>query len=195
MTMVAALAVISTQNSTVSGLSNICQGMAKMNMMPQFFAKTNKRKVPFFGVIFVSATILIFAFISDSSSSAISFLILVGSVFWMISYILAHIDVLILRKRVPNAPRSFKVPLGKILPLIGILGTTYMILNISTDPAERLAIWGVTGIAFLILGIYSFFWIKYKMRMPVFKSVPMEEVMAMENDLYYVIRKGKGIWR
>lgn len=195
MTMVAALAVISTQNSTVSGLSNICQGMAKMNMMPQFFAKTNKRKVPFFGVIFVSLTILIFAFISDSSSSAISFLILVGSVFWMISYILAHIDVLILRKRVPNAPRSFKVPLGKILPLIGILGTTYMILNISTDPAERLAIWGVTGIAFLILGIYSFFWIKYKMRMPVFKSVPMEEVMAMENDLYYVIRKEKGIWR
>ena len=181
MTMVAALAVISTQNSTVSGLSNICQGMAKMNMMPQFFAKTNKRKVPFFGVIFVSLTILIFAFISDSSSSAISFLILVGSVFW--------------RKRVPNAPRSFKVPLGKILPLIGILGTTYMILNISTDPAERLAIWGVTGIAFLILGIYSFFWIKYKMRMPVFKSVPMEEVMAMENDLYYVIRKEKGIWR
>ena len=195
MTMVAALAAISTQNSTVSGLSNICQGMAKMNMMPQFFAKTNKRKVPFFGVIFVSLTILIFAFISDSSSSAISFLILVGSVFWMISYILAHIDVLILRKRVPNAPRSFKVPLGKILPLIGILGTTYMILNISTDPAERLAIWGVTGIAFLILGIYSFFWIKYKMRMPVFKSVPMEEVMAMENDLYYVIRKEKGIWR
>lgn len=191
----AALAVISTQNSTVSGLSNICQGMAKMNMMPQFFAKTNKRKVPFFGVIFVSVTILIFAFISDSSSSAISFLILVGSVFWMISYILAHIDVLILRKRVPNAPRSFKVPLGKILPLIGILGTTYMILNISTDSAERLAIWGVTGIAFLILGIYSFFWIKYKMRMPVFKSVPMEEVMAMENDLYYVIRKEKGIWR
>ena len=175
---------------------NLLGGAGKYWMtMAQFFAKTNKRKVPFFGVIFVSLTILIFAFISDSSSSAISFLILVGSVFWMISYILAHIDVLILRKRVPNAPRSFKVPLGKILPLIGILGTTYMILNISTDPAERLAIWGVTGIAFLILGIYSFFWIKYKMRMPVFKSVPMEEVMAMENDLYYVIRKEKGIWR
>ena len=32
MTLVAALAVISTQNSTVNGLSSICQGMAKMNM-------------------------------------------------------------------------------------------------------------------------------------------------------------------
>ena len=195
MTLVAALAVISTQNSTVNGLSSICQGMAKMNMMPQLFAKTNKKKVPFFGIIFVSVMILVFAFVSDSSSDAISFLILAGSVFWMISYILAHIDVLILRRRLPNAPRSFKVPFGWILPIIGIAGTTYMILNISTDPAERLAIWGLTGITFLILAIYSFFWIKYKMRMPVFKSVPMEEVMAMENDLYYIVRKQKGIWR
>ncbi|MCI5732177.1 MAG: APC family permease [Eubacterium sp.] len=195
MTLVAALAVISTQNSTVNGLSSICQGMAKMNMMPQLFAKTNKKKVPFFGIIFVSVMILVFAFASDSSSDAISFLILAGSVFWMISYILAHIDVLILRRRLPNAPRSFKVPFGWVLPIIGIAGTTYMILNISTDPAERLAIWGLTGITFLILAIYSFFWIKYKMRMPVFKSVPMEEVMAMENDLYYIVRKQKGIWR
>lgn len=195
MTLVAALAVISTQNSTVNGLSSICQGMAKMNMMPQLFAKTNKKKVPFFGIIFVSVMILVFAFASDRSSDAISFLILAGSVFWMISYILAHIDVLILRRRLPNAPRSFKVPFGWILPIIGIAGTTYMILNISTDPAERLAIWGLTGITFLILAIYSFFWIKYKMRMPVFKSVPMEEVMAMENDLYYIVRKQKGIWR
>lgn len=47
MTMVAALAVISTQNSTVSGLSNICQGMAKMNMMPQFLPRQIKGKYHF----------------------------------------------------------------------------------------------------------------------------------------------------
>lgn len=72
--------------------------MAKMNMMPRVFAKTNKHGVPYFGVVFVSAFIFVFAALSDGSSDAISFLILVGSVFWMISYILAHIDVLILRK-------------------------------------------------------------------------------------------------
>ena len=195
MTLVAALAVISTQNSTVNGLSSICQGMAKMNMLPQAFAKTNKRNVPYFGVIFVSVFIFVFAVLSNNSSDAISFLILVGSVFWMISYILAHIDVLILRKRLPKAPRSFKSPGGPILPIIGIAGTVYMILNISSDPTERLAIWLMTVITFLILGIYSFFWIKYKMKMPVFKSVPVEKVMAMENEMYYTIRKKRGIWR
>lgn len=195
MTFVAALAVVSTQNSTVNGLASIAQGMAKMNMMPRVFAKTNKHNVPYFGVIFVSVFIFVFAALSNNSSDAISFLILVGSVFWMISYVLAHLDVLILRKRLPKAPRSFKVPLGPVFPMIGIAGTVYMILNISTDPAERLAIWGLTGVTFLILGIYSFFWIKYKMKMPVFKSVPMEKVLAMENGLYYDIRKRRGIWK
>ena len=195
MTFVAALAVVSTQNSTVNGLAGICQGMAKMNMMPRIFAKTNKHGVPFFGVIFVSVFIFVFAALSDGSSEAISFLILVGSVFWMISYIFAHLDVLILRHRLPKAPRSFKVPCGPLFPCIGIAGTVYMILNISTDPTERMMIWLVTGITFLVLGIYSFFWIRIKMKMPVFKSVPIQKVVAMENSMYYTIRKRRGLWR
>ena len=195
MTFVAALAVVSTQNSTVNGLAGICQGMAKMNMMPRIFAKTNKHGVPFFGVIFVSVFIFVFAALSDGSSEAISFLILVGSVFWMISYIFAHLDVLILRHRLPKAPRSFKVPCGPLFPCIGIAGTVYMILNISTDPTERMMIWLVTGITFLVLSIYSFFWIRIKMKMPVFKSVPIQKVMAMENSMYDTIRKRRGLWR
>lgn len=192
---VAALAVISSQNSAVNGIASICQGMAKMNMMPQAFAKTNKKGVPYIGVWFVTILVLFFAVISNDSSDKIDFLILVGSVFWMSSYIFAHIDVLILRKRLPKAPRSFKVPCGLLFPVIGIAGTLYMILNISTDPKEKYAIWGVTGITFLVLAVYAIFWIKYKMKMPVFQPVPLEKVMAMENSLYYKIRKRRGIWR
>lgn len=195
MTLVGALAVISTQNSTVNSLAVICQGMAKMNMLPKIFAKTNKHKVPWFGQVFVSTSIFIFAYVSDSSADMISFLILAGSVFWMVSYILAHVDVIVFRKRLPKAPRSFKIPRGIIIPVIGIIGTVYMILNISTDPTERLMIWGLTGVCFLILGIYSAIWIKYKMKMKVFKSVPLEKVMAMENDLYYLVRKQRGVWK
>ena len=113
----------------------------------------------------------------------------------MISYVLAHMDVLILRRRLPKAPRSFKVPFGPVLPIVGIAGIIYMILNISTDPVERNMIWLVTGITFAVLAVYSFFWIKFKMKMPVFKSVPLEKVMAMENSMYYTIRKRRGVWR
>ena len=47
----------------------------------------------------------------------------------MASYIFAHIDVLVLRKRLPKAPRNFKVPFGPVLPLIGIVGTAYILLS------------------------------------------------------------------
>ena len=67
--------------------------------------------------------------------------------------------------------------------------------TISTDLVERDMIWLVTGITFAVLAVYSFFWIKFKMKMPVFKSVPLEKVMAMENSMYYMIRKRRGIWR
>lgn len=194
MAFVAALAVISTQNSGVNGLAYIGQGMAKMNMLPQIFAKTNKRGVPYIGVILISVSMFIFAYISDGSSDMIEFLILVGSVFWMITYIFAHIDVLILRKKLPHAPRSFKVPCGPLFPLIGIIGTSYMIFYISTDPHERLMIWLITGVTLIVLGIYAFFWTKYKMKMPVFKAVPIEKVMAMDNEMYYKLRKKRGIW-
>ena len=195
MMLVGALAVISTQNSTVNSLAVICQGMAKMNMLPKIFAKTNKHHVPWFGQVFVSACIFVFAYVSDSSADMISFLILAGSVFWMVSYILAHIDVIVFRKRLPHAPRNFKVPCGLTFPIIGIAGTVYMILNISTDPKERVMLWILTGVSFLALGIYSAIWIKVKMKMKIFKSVPLEEVMAMENNLYYEIRRSKGVWK
>lgn len=195
MMLVGALAVISTQNSTVNSLSVICQGMAKMNMLPKIFSKTNKHDVPWFGQVFVSVAILVFAYLSDSSADMISFLILAGSVLWMISYVLAHVDLLVFRKRLPKAPRNFKVPGGVVFPVIGIIGTMYMILNISSDPQERLMIWLLTVVCFIVLGIYSAIWIKFKMRMKIFKSVPLEKVMAMENDLYYYVRKSKGIWK
>ena len=72
---------------------------------------------------------------------------------------------------------------------------TRMILNISSDPQERMNIWLLTGACFIVLGIYSAVWIKFKMKMKVFKSVPLEKVMAMENELYYYVRKSRGIWK
>ena len=183
MMLVGALAVISTQNSTVNSLAVICQGMAKMNMLPKIFSKTNKHNVPWFGQVFVSVSILLFGYLSDSSADMISFLILAGSVFWMISYVLAHIDLLVFRKRLPKAPRNFKVPGGIVFPIIGIVGTLYMILNISSDPHERLMIWLLTGGCFVVLAIYSAIWIKVKMKMKVFKSVPLEKVFLQVKNL------------
>ena len=53
-------------------------------------------------------------------------MILSASVILMIAYILVQIDVLILRKRLPKAPRNFKVPGGPVIPVIGMIGAGWM---------------------------------------------------------------------
>ena len=64
MTIVSVLAVVSSQNSTVNGLSEICQGMAKMNMMPRIFARQIRKM--FLGlVLFLS--VCLFSYLQNSA--------------------------------------------------------------------------------------------------------------------------------
>lgn len=189
MGVVSTFAAVSTLNSVLNSLANICRGMAKINMLPSFFQKTNKKGAPVAGILFIGGIILLVDASGLSSTEQLSFIILTGSVFWMISYIIAHINVLVLKNRLPKAPRSFKVPFGPLLPIIGITGTAFMIININSDPLIRMKIWTLTGITMIILSIYAVLWIKFKMKIPVFKHIPLSKVMAMENEMYYITHK------
>lgn len=124
-----------------------------------------------------------------ASASSLSFMILVASVFWMVSYIISHINLLVLRRRLPKVPRTFKVPLGPIIPLVGIVGMVYMVANISTDLAQRAAILTIDAIIFVILAIYAALWSKIKLKLPLFRPLSLEKVMAMEHPAYFQLRQ------
>jgi len=186
MAIVSVLAVVSSVNTVISALSYIASGMAKISLLPSVFMKTNKHGAPWFGILFFGGIMLIINGFGLNTSSALSFLILVGCVFWMAAYIVSHINVLILRRRLPKAPRTFKVPGGPVLPILGAVGTVWMIYNISSDPAQRMAIYGVCLIMLAILTVYAVIWMKKVVKRPLFKPIPLEEVMAMENSLYHV---------
>lgn len=192
MVVVASLALISTQNTTLHGIAEVFQGMAKMNMLPHAFAKTNKHHAPAFGIIFLTVGIMIFTYLSVGSADTINFFINVCSVFSMMMYVFAHIDVFIFRKRLPKAPRTFRSP--AIVTALGLAGTFYMIWNIGETMQERIQILTWDFGILVILTIYAVWWIKFKMKMPVFKAVPIHKVMAMEDDRYYKLRRVRGIW-
>jgi amino acid transporter len=46
---------------------------------------------------------------------------------WLIAYIIAHINVMVLRKKYPGFKRPFKTPLYPLPQIIGILGMGYAI--------------------------------------------------------------------
>lgn len=191
--LVTVLAAISTQNSVINSITKICYGMAKMNMLPSIFQKTNRHGSPYIGILLYGAVIVIIEATGLASASSLGFMILVASVFWMVSYIISHINLLVLRRRMPKAPRTFRIPFGPVIPVIGILGMLYMIVNISTDPAERVLILTIDAIIFVVLAIYAAFWTKYKLKMPLFKPLSIEKVMAMENPLYFEVRKRESL--
>ena len=189
MILISVFAVISTVNSAISFFSYMCAGMAKIGLMPEFFLKKNKRDAYYVGVLMIGCIMIFVNATGLSTSDSLSFMITLALVFWMISYVIENINVLIFRKRLPKAPRRFKVPFGVVLPIVGVLGNLFMIWNIDGNPAVRAKIFTIDGVIFIFLAFYAFFWCKYKLKKPMFKPIPMQEVMAMENDLYLMKHK------
>lgn len=189
MILVSIFAVVSTVNSVISSLPYICAGMAKINLLPAVFQKRNKKGAPYVGILLIGGIMIVINATGLSTSDQLSFLILIGCVFWMVAYVISNVNVLILRKKLAKAPRTFKVPLGPVIPVLGIAGNIFMIVNIDGNPETRLLIYRICIGIFLALGIYAVVWIKKVMKKPLFKAVPMKDVMAMENDLYMIVRR------
>ena len=51
----------------------------------------------------------------------------------------------------------------------------------------------IDAIIFVVLAIYAAFWTKYKLKMPLFKPLSIEKVVAMENPLYFEVRKRESL--
>ncbi|MDO4288795.1 MAG: APC family permease [Eubacterium sp.] len=189
MAIVSVFAVVSTVNSVISSLSYICAGMAKINLLPAAFGKKNKKGAPYVGILTIGGVMIVINATGLSNTSQLSMMILIGCVFWMVAYILSNINVLILRRRLPKAPRTFKAPGGILCPVIGVLGNVFMIVNIDANPDNRLMIYKVCGLIFCGLAVYAVVWIKKVMKLKMFKPLPVHRVMAMENDAYQAARR------
>jgi amino acid transporter len=86
-------------------------------------------------------------------------MLLAGSCFWLASYILTHINVLVLRRRYPNSQRNKKLTLGGVPQIIGVVGNIYMIWNISPEPDAKKLIFKLFFILFAVLAVYAFVWV------------------------------------
>lgn len=191
MIVVSIFAVISTVNTVISSIPFICAGMAKIGLLPEFFGKKNKKGTPYIGTLMMSGIMIVVNCTGLTTSSQISFFILAGCIFWMISYIVTNVNVLILRKRMKKAPRTFKVPGGVLIPLAGIVGNIFMILHIDGNPDVAASIYEICIALYVILGLYAAVWVKCVLKKKLFDPTPLHEVMAMENEKYRIVRKNE----
>ena len=182
MLIITLLAAVSSVNTIMGSLAYILMGMAKINLLPAFFMKKNSKGAPFVGILIEAGTFILLNVTGLSSTDSISYMISVLAVLWLISYIVSNVNVILLRRRLPNAPRNFRLPFGYLIPILGILGSAYMIYSIDPDMSVKLSLYKVVGVVMLILGIYSLMWVKLRVKKPLFKPYPIKEVMAMESE-------------
>jgi amino acid transporter len=168
MSIVTVLAAMSTMNTVLPTVGRILQGMAEEGMMPNFLKKTNGYDAPWVGMTILVICILSMLLSGYVNSSGLINMILAGSCFWLASYVLTHLNVLVLRHRYPDASRNKKLMFWGIPQVIGMLGCIYMIWNISGDMASRLLIYKIFGLVFILVSIFAFFWVGIVLKTKMF---------------------------
>lgn len=166
-------ASFTTGNAYVAALPRMLYGMARENLVPAIFAKVHpKYRVPMHGIIFtvflISLT-TIYISLNGGTSDLILMFINVACITWLIAYIIAMVDVLVLRKKYPDFPRLWKAPFAWVTLPIGMLGALYAIYTLSY-------VFLYAVILMAIVAAYAIIWNKAH-GLPVNNKVPLENLV------------------
>ena len=172
MTVLTILASFTTANAYISSLPRMLYGLAREGLVPKCFGRINpKTRTPIIGIVFtailISSTVIYIA-LNGADVGVVQGLINTASITWMISYGIAMVDVLVLRRRYPDYPRLWKAPFAKVTMVIGLAGVVFAIytLRASLLPA---------CICMAAIAIYCLVWGKVK-KIDLWKPVPMRDV-------------------
>jgi len=172
MTVLTIIAAFTTANAEMAALPRMLYGMAKENLVPRFFAQIHpKYRTPWNGIFFTGALMAVtITYITTKGAdiNVILALIMTACICWMVSYGIAMVDVLVLRKKYPNFPRLWKAPFANLTMIIGLLGVVYCIWTLNF-------VWLPAGIFMAAMAIYTVWWLKRK-NLSISEVIPIEKV-------------------
>src|SRR5690606_4865632 len=118
-------------------------------LLPKFFSDLHpKNRTPWKTNIVFMVFVSIFAGFVPISD--LGHMVSIGTLF---AFSLVCIGVIVMRKKAPDAPRSFKVPLVPLVPILGVIVCVAMMASLPFEAWERLALW--LGLGMLIYFGYS----------------------------------------
>lgn len=154
MSTITILASFTTANSQLAALPRMFYGLARQGQLPKAFGYVHpKYRVPIYGTItcfLLMFVCTIYICAQGGTAEIMNMFINIVCVAWLGCYILAMVDVLVLRKKYPDFPRLFKVPAPKVTFTIGIIGSIYAIYTISDYILFTLA-WLAVVVIFIIV--------------------------------------------
>lgn len=176
MGVVTILAGISTANTALGAVPNILAGMAENDMMPAIFAKRNRHGTAAAGIVLIAGGNALFIATGFTATAGLSNMLLAASCFWLTSYILINLTVLVLRHRYPDHPaRNPRLTLRGVPQVLCIVGNLYMIWNIAEGDA-RILIYKLFLAILAALVAFAVIWVRGVKKQPLFSHASLEEV-------------------
>lgn len=167
-TVMAVTATCSTVNTVLASVPRMLHGMAVNGQsFPQLKRLHPRFGTPWVAILFMAAIIAL-PFLLLGQESIITLLI-AASTSWLLAYMVAHLDVIVLRRRHPQLARPFRTPFYPLPQLVGILGMGYVALNNSPSPEMTQTVYTLTGAVLLVIGVIAALWVKLVMKRGLFQ--------------------------
>lgn len=166
--LTAVTATVGLVNAVLAGISRLLQGMALNGQAFGFLARRHARyDSPWAAIVAISLAFAIPILMMGDSSETIMNLVIAASTSWLVAYIVAHINLIVLRRRYPDAPRPFRSPFFPVPQVVGIAGMVYVI---SCSPSEVMVI---AGYVLGVVGVASGLWTRLVMKRGLFTPEPL----------------------
>lgn len=125
------------------GATRIIFAMARDGLLPQRLAAVHPRlRTPWFTSVIVTIVVALLAGLTPIG--VLEEMVNIGT---LSAFVLVSIGVIVLRRKRPDLPRGFRVPLNPWLPLLSALICIYLMLNLSVETWLRFLIWLLVGFA------------------------------------------------
>ncbi len=176
--ILAITATCSTINTVLATIPRMLYGMGRNKQLPLVFTRLHaKTGTPWVAILFVASLMMIPTILLSGQDDIILTLVISAATVWLVAYIIAHINLMVLRSKYPDFKRPFKSPIYPIPQILGIIGMVYMILNNSPSPEMTLQVYMNAGLMVLIATIYAAIWVKFKMKKGWFEPEPIEKAL------------------
>lgn len=147
------LAILAGYSSVIlvmlMGQSRVFYSMSHDGMLPKVFSDIHpKYRTPYKSNLFFMGFVGLFA--AFVPGRVVGEMTSIGT---LLAFILVSIGVLIIRKRMPDAPRGFRTPWVPVVPILGVVVCGAMMLALPWDTWLRLVLW--LGIGMIVYFRYS----------------------------------------
>lgn len=133
------------------GQSRVFFSMSRDGLMPKIFSDIHpKYQTPSKSNALFAVFVSLFA--AFVPGRVVGEMTSIGTLF---AFILVCIGVMILRVKMPDAPRAFSTPLVPLVPILGVFTCLFMMVFLPLDTWIRLLVWMIIG-----FDVYMFYGIK-----------------------------------